>query len=169
MPQRSSSETPKPTPTERSEALPVLVLPSSTDDSQADGTTTSNPVHLLFCSNALYLQHVGVCLTSLLVNNPGLFFNIVIVGRATEALDEEKLRRTLTRFSNHSLSFRKFAFPATRILPLNPDAHYTLDNWTRLWAGDFFASDTDRVLYLDGDIVVVGEWAPLCRTDLAGA
>jgi lipopolysaccharide biosynthesis glycosyltransferase len=130
---------------------------------------TGNPVHLLLCTNSLYLQHVGVCLTSLLVNNSDLFFNIVIVGRATEALDEEKLRRSLAGFENQSLSFKKFIPPADRMLPLNPQAHYTLDNWTRLWVGDFFADDIDRVLYLDGDIVVVGDLAPLWCTDLGGA
>jgi lipopolysaccharide biosynthesis glycosyltransferase len=168
MPQRSSSATPKPTATERLETLPALALSSSSDYCQEDGAMTGNPVHLLLCTNSLYLQHVGVCLTSLLVNNSDLFFNIVIVGRATEALDEEKLRRSLAGFANHSLSFKKFIPPADRMLPLNPQAHYTLDNWTRLWVGDFFADDIDRVLYLDGDIVVVGDVAPLWCTDLGG-
>jgi lipopolysaccharide biosynthesis glycosyltransferase len=126
-------------------------------------------VNLLLCANALYLQHAAVCLASVLTNNSDLFFNVVIVGRATEVLEEQKLRRSLKRFSNHSLSIQKFTPPADRFLPLNPNAHYTLDNWTRLWVEQFFDQGTNRVLYLDCDIVVIGSLAPLWRTDLEGA
>jgi lipopolysaccharide biosynthesis glycosyltransferase len=84
-------------------------------------------------------------------------------------LDGEKLRRSVTRFSNHCLSFRLFTPPADRLLPLNPQAHYTLDNWTRLWVAEFFANEIDRVLYLDSDIVVVGSVASLWGMDLGGA
>src|SRR5256885_696875 len=93
-----------------------------------NGLTPENPVNLLLCANALYLQHAGVCLTSILANNPDLFFNVIIVGRATEVLDDEKVRRSLKRFPNHVLSFKNFTPPADRALPLNPNAHYTLDN-----------------------------------------
>jgi lipopolysaccharide biosynthesis glycosyltransferase len=130
------------------------------------GEAPENPVHLLICTNALYLQHAAVCLNSLLANNQDLVFDIVIVSRPTERLEEDGLRRSLGCFSNYSLSFRKFTPPANLVLPLNPDAHFTLDNWTRLWVEEFFTSDVDRVLYLDCDIVVIGSIAELWRADL---
>jgi lipopolysaccharide biosynthesis glycosyltransferase len=152
-------------------ARPAKLLTSTPQSEKFCGgdETSDNPVHLLLCINSVYLQHAGVCLTSLLANNQDLYFNIVVVGRVTEALDEEKLRRSLVRFPNHCLSFQKFAPPATRTLPLNPGAHYTLDNWTRLWVQEFFPKSVDRVLYLDSDIVVVGSVAPLWRIDLGDA
>jgi len=127
-----------------------------------------NHVHLLICTNSLYLQHAAVCLTSLFVNNPELMFHIVIVGRSNEALDEAKLRRSLAQFPNHSLSFRQFTPPKDRNLPLNPRAHYTLDNWTRLWVQEFFSSEVERILYLDSDLVVAGSIASLWCLDLEG-
>ena len=72
-------------------------------------------------------------------------------------------------FPNHSLTFRKFAPPADLLLPLMPEAHYTIDTYTRLWLGEFFPQTVDRVLYLDADIVVVGSIAPLWNVDLGGA
>src|ERR1051325_5207786 len=135
---------------------------------QGSGPTAGSRVNLLLCTNALYLQHMAVCLTSLLMNNPDLFFNVVIVRRTGEELNEEKLRRSLARFGNHSLSFREFTLPAAPPLPLNPEAHYTLDNWMRLWVERFFPDNIDRVLYLDSDIVVVDNIAELWRTDLGG-
>ena len=135
-----------------------------------DGATTSTAsVNILICTNALFQQHAAVCLASLLANNPDFFFNIVIVGRVTEELNEEKLRRSLTCFPNHSLTFRKFAPPADLLLPLTPGAHYTIDTYTRVWLAEFFPATVDRVLYLDADIVVVGSIAPLWNADLAGA
>jgi lipopolysaccharide biosynthesis glycosyltransferase len=133
------------------------------------GMAASDPVNILMCTNALFQQHAAVCLASLLANNPGLFFNVVIVGRMTEELDEEKLRRSLIRFPNLSLSFRKFSPPADLLLPLVPGSHYTIDTYTRVWLAEFFSATVDRVLHLDADIVVVGDIAPLWNTDLAGA
>jgi lipopolysaccharide biosynthesis glycosyltransferase len=132
------------------------------------GKADDDLVHLLICTNALFLQHAAVCLTSILVNNPDLFFDVVVVGRPSETLNREKLRRSLARFTNHSLSFREFAPPAKLLLPLNPRAHYTLDNWLRLWVADFFPAEVARVLYLDSDLVVLGNIAPLWRADLEG-
>jgi lipopolysaccharide biosynthesis glycosyltransferase len=135
-----------------------------------DRRGAANPaatVSTLLCTNALFLQHAAVCLVSLLANNPNLFFDIVIVAQASEELDERKLRRSLERFPNHAVSFRKFTFPANLLLPLV--AHYTLDTYTRLWIGDFFPPTVERALYLDSDIVVVGDVAPLWNADLGGA
>src|SRR5947209_4975254 len=114
-----------------------------------------------------FLQHAAVCLTSLLVNNPDLFFDIVIVSRPTESLDKEKLEQTLGPFLNHSLSLIKFEPPPDRLLPLYYE--YTIDTWTRLWIEHFFPNEVDRVLYLDGDIVVVGSITELWETELGGA
>jgi len=126
-------------------------------------------VHTLLCTNAPFLQHGAVCITSLLANNPDLFFDIVIVFRPPETLDQEKLRRSLARFPNHTLSFRSFSIPPAIILPLKAVSHYTLDTYVRLWVAEFFPPDVGRVLYLDADMVVVGSIAPLWQVDLDGA
>src|ERR1051325_3153211 len=143
----------------------------STPDANVHGGKTFPPevVHVLLCTNADFLQHAAVCLTSLLINNSGLFFEIVVASRATEQLDQGRLRRSLARFPNHELSFREFTPPLDRLLPLNPQAHYTLDNWARLWVQYFFPETIARVLYLDSAIVVVGDVGPLWLADLDGA
>jgi lipopolysaccharide biosynthesis glycosyltransferase len=124
-------------------------------------------VHLLLCTDAVFLQHVAVCVVSVLANNPDLFFDIVVAGRGQ--LDEGKLRGSLAEFRNHSLTFREFSPPPNLLLPLEEHAHQTIDAYTRLWVAEFFPSEVNRVLYLDGDIVVVGNIAPLWNMDLGGA
>jgi lipopolysaccharide biosynthesis glycosyltransferase len=145
------------------------VTPRVTERRRNEKMAATDAVNILMCTNALFQQHAAVCLASLLTNNPDFFFNVVIVGRTTEELDEEKLQRSLTRFANASLTFRKFAPPADLLLPLSPGAHYTIDTYTRVWLAEFFAETVDRVLYLDADIVVVGSIASLWSTDLVGA
>lgn len=141
---------------------------SRIDPPQRCLVTAGNRVHLLLSTNSLFLQHTAVCLMSLLANNSDLFFDIVVVGRDKEPLDEEKLRRSLVRFPNHLLRFREFIPPTDILLPL-PGDFYTIETWARLWVEEYFPPEVDRVLYLDGDIVIVGSIAPLWNTDLSGA
>jgi lipopolysaccharide biosynthesis glycosyltransferase len=146
-----------------------VITPSVVEQRRSGTTAATASVSILMCTNALFLQHTAVCLASLLANNPDSFFDIVIVRRATEELNEEKLRRSLAGFSNHRLTFQKFTPPAGLLLPLLAHTHYTIDTYTRLWLGEFFPEQIDRVLYLDADIVVVGSIAQLWNTDLGGA
>jgi lipopolysaccharide biosynthesis glycosyltransferase len=153
-------------------ARPAVSAPEierGTDLGKTGGGGNATCVHLMFSIDSRYLQHLAVCLTSILENNPNLFFDVVIARRATEQLDEQKLRRSLARFPNHSVRVQVFSPPVDRVLPLNPRASYTIDTWTRLWVEEFFPADVDRVLYLDADIVVVGDIAPLWNVDLQGA
>ena len=143
--------------------------PSPLNKTERHGKGCTGHVNLLLCTNALFLQHAAVCVTSVLTNNPDLFFDIVIVSQQNERLDEEKFRGSIAKFSNHTLEFRKFVIPDELVLPLNPLAHYTLDTYSRLWIGEFFPSDVTRVLYLDADIVAVGSLASLWTVDLSGA
>ncbi len=145
------------------------IPPSFVEHRHSGMTTVTDSVNILMCTNALFQQHAAVCLASLLANNPELFFDIMIVARVNEKLDEDKLRRSLVRFPNHLLNFREFALPADLLLPLHPESHYTVDTYTRLWLGEFFPAEAHRVLYLDADIVVVGSIAPLWSIDLSGA
>jgi lipopolysaccharide biosynthesis glycosyltransferase len=133
------------------------------------GGEVGNIVPLLFSTNALFLQHATVCLTSLLVNNPDLFFDVVIVSNPAEHLDSDKVRRSLGSFSNYSLRFQEFIPPVEVLPPLDAGAHYTLDTWTRFWVAEFFPADVNRMLYLDADMVVVGSIRSLWQTNLDGA
>ena len=115
------------------------------------------------------MQHTAVCLRSLFDNNTDLSFEVVIVGRESEVLDEDKLRRSLRNAARHNIVFRKFTPPKDLFLPLNPRAAYTIDIWTRIFLDQFFDQTVRRVLYLDVDVVVTGSIAALWRTDLEGA
>ena len=95
------------------------------------------------------MQHAAVCLASVLVNNPDLSFDIVIAGRATTGpLDEGRLRRSLEKFSNYSLTFYEFLPPADLLLPLEAHAHQSIDAYARLWVGQFFPEGSESSIIL---------------------
>jgi lipopolysaccharide biosynthesis glycosyltransferase len=123
-------------------------------------------IRILLCCNDNYLQHMGVFLASLLENNRRPEFEILVVSTAEFGPDAQKLWRLAGRYGNCRLMHRTFRAPTDAKLSIR--AHYTADIWTRLWVGDFFSPEVDRVLYLDCDMVVLGDLRELWAADLRG-
>ena len=119
----------------------------------------------LFCINAAYAQHAGVCIVSLLENNRDAFFEIVVVSTEPLGAGQEKLERTVRAYDNCTLTIMHLGASSGMTLPVRA-LHYTIDTYTRLWVADFFPDHVDKVLYLDSDMVVVGNIAELWNTEL---
>ena len=127
---------------------------------------TGNRVHLLLCCDPGYAQHLCVTLISVLINNPDLDFDIVVVSREDFGAAGDRLTVSLKSFKNFAIRMMVFQPPADLNLPVR--AHYSIDNYTRLWVADFFPDDVERVLYLDCDLIVLGGIGPLYRGELHG-
>ncbi len=121
------------------------------------------PIRVLLCCNIQYFQHCAVLLASLLEQNSKSSFEILVVTSAEPGSEERKLRRLTDKYDNCHLTCRVFQPPEDVYLPIH--RHYTSDIYTRLWVADFFPAK-DRVLYLDCDMVVVGDITELWQADL---
>lgn len=135
-------------------------------DSFGSNFSDREEINILICTNEHFLQHAATCLASLLFNNSKLFFNICVASLNTEIISAEKLRLSLKKFRNFKLTIKSLRSEFITTLPLNVRTHYTSDIWTRLWAHVLFGPDVSRVLYLDCDIIVVGNIQPLWETAL---
>jgi len=102
----------------------------------------------------------------LLTNNPEPEFDVVVVSREDFGAAGDRLLTSLKSFQNLSLRFILFQPPADLNLPVR--AHYSIDNYSRLWVADFFPESVARVLYLDCDLIVLGGVEPLFNSDLQG-
>jgi lipopolysaccharide biosynthesis glycosyltransferase len=113
-------------------------------------------VNILMASDPDYFQHMAVCLVSLLASNRRTHFNVVILVThyTTEAAD--KLRKSVENHLNLTLQLVTFDSAPLSQLP-HPNPHYPPEIYARFWLEDYFPPDVERVIYLDGDIVVVGE------------
>ena len=122
--------------------------------------------HLLMCCDPSYSQHLCVTLISLFCSNPCLEFDVVVVGRNSFGSSSDQLLASLKPFKNCTLRFVVFHAPSDLTLPVR--AHYSIDNYSRLWLADFFPESVQRLLYLDCDVVVLRSIADLYTTDLGG-
>ncbi len=121
----------------------------------------------LFCINQRYAKHAAVCIVSLLEHNPWAFFDCVVVSTGDLGAEAAKLRRTLAAYPNCALKTVRFDGRPNLRLPVR--AHYSIDNYTRLWIAEFFPASVDKVLYLDSDMVVTGDIGGLWRAELGEA
>jgi lipopolysaccharide biosynthesis glycosyltransferase len=106
------------------------------------------------CCDSAYFQHLAVCLISLLEANPSIDFEtVVLVTRYTDE-QAERLTRSVTGYPNLKLRLIQFDGSSLTGLPLKNA--YPPEIYARFWVEDYFASDVEKVLYLDADMVVVG-------------
>lgn len=125
------------------------------------------PINVMLCCNEGFMQHVAVALVSLLANNPGRAFDIVVVSGDPLVESWPKLQRTLAPWRDSTVRLVRFQAPADLELPLNN--RYTVEAYTRLWIEQLMPASVERVLYLDGDLIVRGDIGPLWDVELGGS
>lgn len=123
--------------------------------------------HILFCANNLYARHTATCIVSVLENSSMDFHNLYVAGRFDDAAVIAKLQETVACYDNATLKVIDFVPDAGLELPTR--IHYTKDIFTRLWIEEFVGPEVVTVLYLDSDMIVPGDIAPLWNIDLKDA
>jgi lipopolysaccharide biosynthesis glycosyltransferase len=116
------------------------------------------------CADSNYFQHIAACLVSLLESNVDVNFSVVVLATKLAPDARDKLLRSLQRYPNISLRIEKFDVPSLSSLPLV--GRYPSEIYARFWVQDYFGADVDRVIYLDGDMVIIDSIVPLLEIDL---
>lgn len=109
--------------------------------------------HILLTTDENFAQHCGVCIVSLLKNNPQSEFAITVAAMGLSELTQVRLHQCVDAFSNGTLKLVEFAEEALE--PFPQIGGYRKNIYLRLWVDEFFAPDVERVLYLDVDTLVV--------------
>jgi len=122
-------------------------------------------IQILFCTDALYFQHMGAAIASLLQKNFAHDFQIFVCTEEKDREAEEKLRTVVSRFGNASVKFIEFKLDQSRGY-LYIDQYLTAAAYIRLFLTEFLDPSVKRVLYLDGDLVVTTDIRELWQTDL---
>ncbi|WP_299390890.1 glycosyltransferase family 8 protein [Pelagibius sp.] len=126
---------------------------------------TTAPIKLVFGVDGSYSQHLAVTLVSLLENNPDNVFDIVAITLNMGAEDQAKLRGIAE--GNPRVSLRFQPFNIDRYSHFRTDNHISHASYLRIFIPEIL-EDVERVLYLDCDMVVQTDLAPLWASDLAG-
>jgi len=130
------------------------------------GHRSEEPFEVLFCAEPGYYRHAAVAAVSLAENNPGFHANIHVLTCTEDAVAEAMLKDSLAAYERVSLVFHHVSHG--RLEAVFFDRHITKEAYLRFLAPEFFPAHVSRVLYLDCDLVILDELAPLWNMDLHG-
>jgi lipopolysaccharide biosynthesis glycosyltransferase len=124
-------------------------------------------IRCAFSSDNNYIQHLGVAITSLLENNAHNDFVLHFAHNGVDPAKLDMLSAHRQRFANATLI--RYRFEDAPYQHFRLDGHITLASYFRLFLTDIIPPDVGRILYLDADIVVLGDVASLWTTDFGDA
>jgi len=127
---------------------------------------TGQPIKLIFGVDGSYSQHLAVTLVSLLENNPANRFDILVVTLNMAEADRDRIAATAARFANAVLRFQPFDI--SRYSHFRTDGHISHASYLRIFIPEILPESEEKVLYLDCDMVIRHDIAPLWNSDLGG-
>lgn len=122
------------------------------------------PIKIIFGVDGSYSQHLAVTLVSLLENNRGNTFDILVVTLNMTVQDKARLRSVVDGFANVRLRFKDFDI--SRYSHFRTDGHISHASYLRIFIPEILAESEERILYLDCDLVVQEDIKPLWDFDL---
>ncbi len=121
---------------------------------------------VIFCTDANYIQHLGVTLASLLSNNLRHEFLVTVVTREDDPISKSALAQIAAQYRNTEIQFKTFDF--RRIAHLKTVRHITATAYLKLFMTEFFDESVSKALYLDSDLIVCRDIEALWNTNVSG-
>ena len=123
-------------------------------------------MHIAICLDKDYVIPTGVLMYSACVNNQDMdiVFHILIDESVTEK-EQQDLRDIINKFEGKRVIFYPIKSMTALSFPLIKK-HLTRAAYYRLFLSDILPSTIEKVLYLDGDIIVRHSLLPLWNTDI---
>lgn len=129
--------------------------------------SANNSFHIAFCVDNHYFRSMGATMTSIIDNNPGVHFTFHVLAFAVSDSHRERLQQLEKKFNVstrlHIIDpaiFQKF----THFIEFS---YYSLSIFSRLVIPTLLQGVTDKVLYLDADILCVGRVDELMQMDIS--
>ncbi|AQV93167.1 UDP-glucose--(glucosyl) LPS alpha 1,3-glucosyltransferase WaaO [Cupriavidus necator] len=143
-------------------SAPALDTPPET------GPNGKPSFHIAFCVDDNYFRAMGGTIGSIIDNNPGQHFTFHVLTLSASADNQRRLARLETMYPAVSTrlhvldlgSFKQFSH-------FLGHSHYSLSIFTRLVIPSVLQGQTDRVLYLDADILCVSRLDELVDMDIS--
>jgi len=121
---------------------------------------------IVACTDKNYIMPTGVMMYSVCVNNveDNIVFHIVTIGVSSE--EKRKLYNTVSQFGNKSVNFYDTKELDLSVLPMISNSHVTIATYFRLFLTKLLPQNLNRIIYLDGDIVVRQSLSSLWEFDI---
>ena len=118
-----------------------------------------------YATDENYVKLTAVSLHSLLLANPKVTVIILASGLSSASVD--LFKQIATRHGGF-LRFIDTAPTLEKIKGIGAGSYVSFSAYSRLFIPDLVGNEFERVVYLDGDTLVVSSLRPLCELDLAG-
>ncbi len=135
--------------------------------SEAHNHAADASFHIAFCVDNHYFRSMGATIMSILENNPGVYFTFHVFAFSVSDTHRERLQQLDQQAYVHTqihiidpALFDKF----THFIEFS---YYSLSIFSRLIIPTELQGVTDRVLYLDADILCVGKIDELIEMDIS--
>lgn len=126
----------------------------------------NDKIHIAACLDRGYVMPTGVMMYSACVNNPevDIVFHVLIDESVTKE-DQQDLIDTVNKFHGVSVLFYAVNSMNSSSFPLVKKG-LTRATYYRLFLSEILPPSVEKVLYLDGDIIVRHSLLPLWETDM---
>lgn len=126
----------------------------------------SDTINIFSVTDDNYAPYCGVMLTSVFENNKSHSFNVyILIGKPLSKRNQRKFHKLETKYGN-SIEFVNVDINDIKELLL-PN-RWSVATFYKVFAGDLLPESIDKVLYLDGDMIVTGDLAELWNIDITG-
>jgi len=124
--------------------------------------------HIAFCVDNNYFRAMGATITSIIDNNPGQHFTFHVLTFAASDEHRTRLKQLEEKFDKvrtqlHIIDTERFK----QFDHFIKFSYYSLSIFTRLIIPSVLQGVTERVLYLDADILCVGKLDELVKMDIS--
>lgn len=128
----------------------------------------SETFHLLLSANKSFMEQSVVCMSSILRNNQGrnLHFHILHSEIENEILEQVKI--WIQRESNLAEISFYFIHPDSYFFPVKPGDTISCETYFRILAAEQLPCELNKILYVDGDTICLGDLTELWETELDG-
>lgn len=123
-------------------------------------------IRVAFAINDAYTEHLNIALYSLLKNNPDHQLDVYILCKSLTKRNQRSIRRTADIYKNTNIVIVELKDRSKRFDGLRLNIQYiSIETYYRYLLAEIFP-DLEKVLYLDADILVVGDIEEIYSMDL---
>lgn len=125
-------------------------------------------MNVLTCTDSRFVIPTGVMLYSVCKNNPEEELNFyLIVDKTVTEIQKQALSSEISKFTNTSIHFFKIDVEDIKQYLIVVAPKFPISIYYRLLIADILPHNVDKILYLDGDIIVRHSLVNLWKTDIS--
>lgn len=123
-----------------------------------------NHIHLCLACDDNYAKHCAVTVASIIKNvSTNNFLHFYIMSSSLSSANKRKIQKSLSGYSD--ITFLDIDETTFANCPIRSDFHLTVETYFRLKIASLFPN-LDKILYLDSDIVVLGDISQIWKLDI---